>query len=71
MVDAVWLLPPDLQPWADIVIHSATKYLAGHLDVIAGLIAVREEALGDRSSSFKTRAGAFWGLGIVGLPLEE
>ncbi|WP_185877615.1 trans-sulfuration enzyme family protein [Blattabacterium cuenoti] len=30
---------------ADIVIHSATKYLAGHSDVLAGLIVVKEKEL--------------------------
>lgn len=29
---------------ADIVIHSATKYLAGHSDVIAGLVTVKDES---------------------------
>jgi cystathionine beta-lyase len=31
---------------ADIVVHSATKYLAGHCDVIAGLVVTSNEALG-------------------------
>jgi cystathionine beta-lyase/cystathionine gamma-synthase len=31
---------------ADIVIHSATKFLGGHSDVLAGLAVVRDEALG-------------------------
>lgn len=33
---------------ADVVIHSATKYLAGHSDVNAGLAVVNNEALGNR-----------------------
>ena len=33
---------------ADIVMHSATKYLGGHSDVIAGALIVKEEALGEK-----------------------
>ena len=33
---------------ADIVIHSATKYLGGHSDLVAGLAVVRSEALAQR-----------------------
>jgi cystathionine beta-lyase len=33
---------------ADIVLHSATKYLGGHHDVTAGAIAVKNEALGEQ-----------------------
>lgn len=31
---------------ADIVLHSGTKYLSGHSDVTAGVVIVRDEALG-------------------------
>ncbi|SMO82851.1 bifunctional cystathionine gamma-lyase/homocysteine desulfhydrase [Melghirimyces algeriensis] len=41
-----WQNPLDLG--ADIVVHSATKYLGGHSDVVAGLIAVKDESLGER-----------------------
>jgi cystathionine gamma-synthase/methionine-gamma-lyase len=37
-----WLLNP-LQHGADYVIHSATKYIAGHGDVLAGVVAVSAE----------------------------
>ncbi|MDR6226290.1 bifunctional cystathionine gamma-lyase/homocysteine desulfhydrase [Desmospora profundinema] len=40
-----WQNPLDLG--ADIVVHSATKYLGGHSDVVAGLAVVKEEALGE------------------------
>ncbi|OYD07198.1 bifunctional cystathionine gamma-lyase/homocysteine desulfhydrase [Paludifilum halophilum] len=40
-----WQNPLDLG--ADIVVHSATKYLGGHSDVVAGLIAVKDEDLGE------------------------
>lgn len=33
---------------ADVVVHSATKYLGGHSDLIAGLAVTRDKALGDR-----------------------
>ena len=32
---------------ADIVMHSATKYLGGHSDVIAGALIIRDKTLGD------------------------
>lgn len=33
---------------ADVVMHSATKYLGGHSDVIAGALIVKDEALGEQ-----------------------
>jgi cystathionine beta-lyase len=33
---------------ADIVMHSATKYLGGHSDVIAGALIVKEKTLGEK-----------------------
>jgi len=47
-IDNTSLTPLNLRPLdlgADIVIHSATKYLNGHSDVTAGTLAVRDEAL--------------------------
>ena len=32
---------------ADIVVHSATKYLCGHSDVTAGVVAVKDPALAE------------------------
>ncbi|WNB93331.1 bifunctional cystathionine gamma-lyase/homocysteine desulfhydrase [Bacillus sp. NEB1478] len=32
---------------ADIVLHSATKYIGGHSDVVAGLVVVNDEKLGE------------------------
>lgn len=37
-----------LDQGADIVIHSATKYLAGHSEVNAGLVVVKDDGLGKR-----------------------
>lgn len=42
LVDATFATPVNQQPLtlgADLVIHSATKYLAGHSDLIAGVVA--------------------------------
>lgn len=50
-----------LELGADIVIHSATKYLAGHSDVIAGLLAVRDEELGARLKFFQNACGGILG----------
>ena len=36
-----------LEEGADIVVHSATKYLAGHNDVLAGLVISKGEALNE------------------------
>ena len=33
---------------ADIVVHSATKYLGGHSDLIAGIVICRTQELGDK-----------------------
>lgn len=42
------LLQQPITLGADIVIHSATKYLAGHTDVIAGLVVVNSKILADQ-----------------------
>jgi cystathionine beta-lyase/cystathionine gamma-synthase len=46
IVDASFTSPALLQPLsagADIVVHSVTKYLAGHGDVLGGILVTREE----------------------------
>ena len=43
---------------ADIVVHSATKYLGGHSDVIAGLVIIKDETLGARIKFFQNACGA-------------
>jgi cystathionine beta-lyase len=63
---------------ADIVIHSATKYLAGHSDVIAGLLAVKDGALGAQLKFIQNASGGILGpwdswltiRGIETLPLR-
>lgn len=42
---------------ADIVLHSATKYLAGHSDVIAGLVVVKDDELAQRVYFAQNRLG--------------
>jgi len=43
---------------ADIVIHSATKYLGGHSDLIAGLVITKEPALGAEIKFYQNACGA-------------
>ncbi|WP_163539324.1 methionine biosynthesis PLP-dependent protein [Gracilibacillus sp. YIM 98692] len=43
---------------ADIVIHSATKYLGGHNDVLAGLVVVKDEELGEKLTYLHNAIGA-------------
>lgn len=43
---------------ADIVVHSATKYLEGHNDTIAGLVVTKDDALGKEMRSFLKYQGA-------------
>ncbi len=45
----------------DIVVHSATKFLGGHSDLIAGLAVTREEALGRRLKAVQNSFGAILG----------
>ena len=51
LVDNTFMTPylqRPLELGADIVIHSATKYLGGHSDLVAGLVVVKDDALGER-----------------------
>jgi cysteine-S-conjugate beta-lyase len=43
---------------ADLVIHSGTKYLGGHSDLIAGLVVTRDKELGDRIKFLQNASGA-------------
>jgi cysteine-S-conjugate beta-lyase len=43
---------------ADIVVHSATKYLGGHSDLIAGLIITKDEELGAKLKFIQNASGA-------------
>lgn len=46
-----------LELGADIVLHSATKYLGGHSDLIAGLVVVKEEKLAERLGFLQNATG--------------
>lgn len=46
---------------ADIVMHSATKYLGGHSDVIGGVLVVNDTDLGDRIAFLQNSVGAIQG----------
>ena len=43
---------------ADLVLHSATKYLGGHSDVMGGLVATRSDELAERLRFHQNAAGA-------------
>lgn len=45
----------------DIVVHSATKFLGGHSDLIAGLAVTRDAELGHRLKSIQNAFGAILG----------
>jgi cystathionine beta-lyase len=49
---------------ADIVMHSATKYLAGHSDVMAGALIMKEEDLGTQMH-FQQLPERYWDLWIA------
>jgi cystathionine beta-lyase len=46
---------------ADIVMHSATKYLGGHSDVIAGALIIKDKALGEELHFKQFATGATLG----------
>lgn len=72
------VLQKPLELGADIVLHSATKYLAGHSDVIGGLLAVKDDELGLKLKFFQNACGNILGpwdswltiRGIETLPLR-
>src|SRR4249920_2203556 len=60
-VDNTFASPALQQPLslgADIVIHSATKYLGGHSDLIAGLVVTKDKALGEQIKFIQNACGA-------------
>ncbi|TFD92918.1 bifunctional cystathionine gamma-lyase/homocysteine desulfhydrase [Jeotgalibacillus sp. R-1-5s-1] len=74
-----WQTP--LDHGADIVLHSATKYLGGHSDVVAGLVVVNSLELAERVHFVQNSVGAIlgpqdsWllirGIKTLGLRMEE
>src|SRR4029079_16775684 len=43
---------------ADIVLHSATKYLGGNSDLIAGLVIAKDKELGEKIKFIQNASGA-------------
>jgi len=61
VVDSTFATPfltRPLELGADLVLHSATKYLGGHSDVIGGLVATRSDDLADTLRFHQNAAGA-------------
>ena len=46
---------------ADIVMHSATKYLAGHSDVILGSIVLNDDVIAEKIGFIQNASGAICG----------
>jgi cystathionine gamma-lyase/homocysteine desulfhydrase len=60
-VDNTFASPASQKPLllgADIVVHSATKYLAGHSDLIAGLVVTKTHELGAQIKFIQNASGA-------------
>ncbi len=55
------VLTRPLELGADIVMHSATKYLGGHSDLLGGALVVRDKALYDRLYFVQNATGAVMG----------
>lgn len=54
-------LQKPIEKGADIVLHSATKYLGGHSDLVAGLVVVNSEELGVKLHFVQNSVGAVLG----------
>ncbi|WP_417213357.1 cystathionine gamma-synthase [Bizionia sp.] len=54
-------LQQPLELGADIVMHSATKYLGGHSDVVLGVLAVKDKELADKLYYIQNASGAVCG----------
>jgi cystathionine beta-lyase len=64
VVDNTFASPVLQQPitlGADIVVHSATKYLGGHSDLIAGIVITRTKELGEKIKFVQNAVGAVLG----------
>lgn len=60
VVDSTVATPVHLRPLehgADFVLHSVTKYLAGHDDALLGAVVCRDPAAADELRTFRGRAG--------------
>jgi cystathionine beta-lyase/cystathionine gamma-synthase len=81
IVDNTFASPASQQPLtlgADIIIHSATKYLGGHSDIIAGAVVTKTPQLSEKLKFIQNSSGAVLGpfdswlliRGIETLPLR-
>ena len=64
IVDNTFLTPCVQRPielGADAVLYSATKYLSGHNDVLAGILVTREQELADKVYFYQNSTGAVLG----------
>ncbi|MCC3377088.1 aminotransferase class I/II-fold pyridoxal phosphate-dependent enzyme [Cohnella sp. REN36] len=64
MLDNTFMTPYHQRPielGIDLVVHSATKFLGGHSDVLAGLIVTADEALGRRVKQLQNGLGTVLG----------
>ncbi len=64
IVDNTFMTPYLQRPielGADIVIHSATKYLGGHSDLVAGLVVVNSKELADKMAFIQNATGGVLG----------
>lgn len=64
------LVTRPLELGADVVLHSVTKYLAGHSDVVLGALATSDEELHGRLHSYRSLHGAVAGPFEVWLALR-
>lgn len=84
IIDNTFMTPclqKPLELGADLVVHSATKYLGGHNDLLAGLVVAKTPELAERVGFFQNATGAIlgpfdcWllirGLKTLGLRLER
>ena len=64
IVDNTFMTPYLQKPLslgADIVVHSATKYLGGHSDVVSGLVVVNSEELAEKIAFIQNSTGGVLG----------
>lgn len=64
IVDNTFMTPYLQQPiklGIDIVVHSATKYLGGHSDVVSGLVVVNDDKLAERLAFIQNSTGGVLG----------
>lgn len=61
IIDNTFLTPylsTPLEDGPDIVLHSATKYIGGHNDVLAGVVTVKDESLAEQLGQLHNMIGA-------------